>query len=116
MTGAVLDRRKLVGVLGLLGSEHDGEIAAAGRAANAMLQKVGISWADVIAPDGPEAAPINLDGLIRFCFDWGNALTVWERDFLRSVERQRHRLSDKQTATLIQIADRVRACADVWVE
>jgi hypothetical protein len=114
MTATALDRRKLVRVLRMLSSEFDGEVAAAGRAANTMLEKAGISWAEVVAPDDPPAPPINVDELIRFCLAWGAALTVWERDFLRSIERQRQPLSNKQQATLIKIVDRVRACVAVW--
>ncbi len=43
-----LDAKKLVMVLGMLGSAHDGEIASAGRRASEMLQKAGLTWRDVI--------------------------------------------------------------------
>jgi hypothetical protein len=114
MTTDALDRPKLVRVLRMLGSEHDGEVAAAGRAANAMLQRAGIAWADIIVLNDPEAAPIDVDGQIKFCLDWGAALTVWERDFLRSINHRRHELSAKQTTTLIKIVDRVRARVALW--
>jgi hypothetical protein len=115
MTATVLDRAKLVRVLGMLGSDHPGEAAAAGRAANAMLQRAGIAWADIIVlNDDPEAAPIDVDAQIKFCLGWGAALTAWERDFLRSINHRRHQLSDKQVTMLIKIVDRVRACVAVW--
>jgi len=43
-----LDKRKLSRVLGMLGSAHDGEIAAAGRMADEMVRKAGLTWHDVI--------------------------------------------------------------------
>jgi hypothetical protein len=48
-----LDR--LIKVLGLLGSSHDGERAAAAERATAILKKHGATWFDVI--DRPVAAP-----------------------------------------------------------
>jgi hypothetical protein len=39
-----LDRDKLAKVLGMLGSAHEGEIAAAGRAANQMIRAAGTTW------------------------------------------------------------------------
>jgi len=45
-----LDKRKLVMVLGMLGSAHDGEIAAAGRSAAKMVREAGLTWREVIRP------------------------------------------------------------------
>jgi hypothetical protein len=104
MTVGTLDRAKLVRILGMLGSDAPGEVAAAGRAANAMLQKAGIFWADIIVRSDPAAAPIDVDALIRFSLDWGGALSAWEMQFLRSITPQRHRLSDKQIETIEKIA------------
>lgn len=50
-----LDKRKLAMVLGMLGSAHDGEIAAAGRQATTMLRTAGLTWHDVIKPDFDKA-------------------------------------------------------------
>src|SRR3954453_10040876 len=44
---------KLVKVLGMLGSDHDGEVAAAGRRAHSMLKAQGLTWSDVINPAPP---------------------------------------------------------------
>ncbi len=43
-------------VLGMLGSAYDGEIAAAGRQAAAMLRAAGLTWGDIIKPDFDKAA------------------------------------------------------------
>jgi hypothetical protein len=42
-----LDRRKLAVILGRLGSDFDGEIVAAGRAASALLREARTTWFDV---------------------------------------------------------------------
>ena len=38
----------MIKLLGLLGSGHDGEIATAGRMADALIRGAGVTWADVI--------------------------------------------------------------------
>ena len=47
----LIDRERLTKLLGLLGSGHNGEIAAAGRIADALIRNAGVTWADVIAPE-----------------------------------------------------------------
>src|SRR5215471_10819161 len=47
----LIDRDRLIKLLGLLGSDHNGEIASAGRMADALIREAGVTWADVIAPD-----------------------------------------------------------------
>jgi hypothetical protein len=47
----LIDRERLIKLLGLLGSDHNGEIAAAGRTADALIRDAGVTWADVIAPE-----------------------------------------------------------------
>src|SRR6266851_9188673 len=44
------DRKRLVKLLGLLGSPHGGEALAAARAAERLLRGAGVSWADVLQP------------------------------------------------------------------
>ena len=43
-----LDKLKLVKLLGMLGSAHDGEIAAAGRMAHELIRQAKLTWYDVI--------------------------------------------------------------------
>jgi hypothetical protein len=47
----LIDRERLIKLLGLLGSDHNGEIASAGRMADALIRDAGVTGADVIAPD-----------------------------------------------------------------
>jgi hypothetical protein len=51
MQDLLIDRERLIKLLGLLGSDHNGEIAAAGRMADALIRDAGVTWADVIAPE-----------------------------------------------------------------
>jgi hypothetical protein len=44
---------RLVKVLGMLGSDHAGERAAAGAKAAALVKAAGMTWRDVIAPSPP---------------------------------------------------------------
>src|SRR5947209_2773522 len=44
------DRRKLAKLLGLLGSDHDGEALAAARQAEGLRRRAGVSWSDVLQP------------------------------------------------------------------
>jgi hypothetical protein len=55
-----LDKRRLVKVLGMLGSRHDGEVLAAARLAQYMLGQAKTSWhelLDVKPGDEPEPLP-----------------------------------------------------------
>jgi hypothetical protein len=57
-----LDRDKLAKMLGMLGSRHDGEVAAAGRSACTLLEDAGTTWSEVLtSPDG--AGPSDRDKL-----------------------------------------------------
>jgi hypothetical protein len=49
----------LIKLLGLLGSDHNGEIAGAGRMADALIRDAGVTWADVIEPDAVQREGID---------------------------------------------------------
>ena len=56
---AKLDRRRLVKVLGMLGSRHDGEVLAAARLAQYMIGQAKTSWAEVLeVKPGEEPEPV----------------------------------------------------------
>ncbi len=56
---AKLDRVRLVKVLGMLGSQHDGEVLAAARLAQYMLGQAKMSWADLLnVKPGEEPEPL----------------------------------------------------------
>jgi hypothetical protein len=54
-----LDRKRLVKVLGMLGSRHDGEALNAARTAHAMLSQANMSWNDLLGvKPGEEPDPV----------------------------------------------------------
>jgi hypothetical protein len=55
---ATLDRGQLGKVLGMLGSNYDGEIANAGRAAHWMDQEAGTTWPAILS--GAADRPVRL--------------------------------------------------------
>jgi hypothetical protein len=92
-------------VLGLCGSDHIGERAAAAAMAANMVRKSGLTWAPLLA-EPPKQEPI--EDLIAFAAAHGNSLTDWEWRFLRDIRGFQH-LSDKQRATLERIVAKVRS-------
>jgi hypothetical protein len=109
---------KLVKVLGMLGSDHDGEVAAAGRRADAMIKGAGLSWGDVIAratrrseqPQRRWRRTTSPSDTAALCLLWPEVLTDWETNFCRSIVGRR-RISAKQTVVLERLARKVEAFA-----
>src|SRR4051812_35365912 len=107
----------------MLGSDHDGEVAAAGRRAHSMLKAMGLQWGDVIKPAAPKPEPQQQSRTQRrwrepwspsdaaaLCLKWPEVLDDWETKFCRSVARQRQ-ISAKQAAVLAKIIGKVEAFA-----
>jgi hypothetical protein len=88
---------RLVKLLGRLGSDHDGEIAVAGRMANALVRQHGLTWADIIAPP---LAPLDWRAKCRRCVDRADCLNAWERQFIGSLLSWRGPLTERQLAKL----------------
>jgi hypothetical protein len=112
---------KLVKVLGMLGSDHDGEVAAAGRRANQMVRSAGLTWDQLLNPPAPESQqtyrpprrwrqPTSDSDSAALCLQWPEVLTDWETDFCRSIIG-RHRTSPRQTEVLERISRKVEAFA-----
>jgi len=112
---------KLVKILGMLGSAHDGEVAAAGRRAHSMLKAMGLTWSDVIKPAAPKSEQpqrpqrrwrrgVSPTDTAALCLQWSEVLTDWETDFCRSMVGRR-RTSAKQIEVLGKIARKVEAFA-----
>lgn len=126
------DRDKLVKILRLLSSDHDGEVAAAGRRAHSFLKTRGLDWDTVISaapqrfyeepprqrryePPPPPPEPDELP-LIRKARKLEQYVTAWEREFLASVEESLGKwpkLTEKQRAVLDRIIDKLKE-KDVW--
>jgi hypothetical protein len=112
---------KLAKILGMLGSDYDGEIAAAGRRANAMVKRAGLTWDEVISssapiPQQPHRPPRRWrkpgtpSDTAALCLQWSEVLTDWETDFCRSIVGRRQ-VSTKQAGVLARIVDKVEAFA-----
>jgi hypothetical protein len=114
-------RTRLARLLGMVGSDHDGEALNAARLADRMVRESGITWQDVlisppVASAQPQASSTN-DPLRQFetVFDAVNfalmlapMLTAWEMNFLRSLPSFR-RVSEKQLAVLRRLIARAIA-------
>jgi hypothetical protein len=104
---------RLIKLLGMLGSEHAGEVANTGAAASRLLVSAGLTWADVVAVE-PEPAtgawrePNDwIDGLV-ICMTMHDApLTPWDRRFLVEISRQAA-LTEKQQVQLDRIVQTCR--------
>jgi hypothetical protein len=112
---------KLAKVLGMLGSDHDGEVAAAGRRAHKIVKNAGLTWGEVIAPPAPAPQqpyrpprrwrrPVSASDSAALCLQWPEVLTDWETDFCRSIVG-RHRTSPRQSEVLARIVRKVEAFA-----
>jgi hypothetical protein len=123
MTGAAstrVDRELLAKICGMLGSAHDGEIAAAGRAANAMVLAAGATWSEILAPppprrlDPPPREPMNkidVGRAIRLCLDNRAALLDWEAGFIECLQWQDTPPGPVQEQLLARIAAKARTAA-----
>ena len=119
-TLAPAEVRRLVGILGRLGSDHDGERAAAGLLASRMLRAAGLGWADVIgagggarvgtaaSPGGPGAGTAG-QGDLTLCLRWLGELSAWEVGFVTDLRTRRRLMTPGQAAKLRQVADALRA-------
>lgn len=114
------ERQRLVGILGRLGSDHDGERAAAGLLATRMLRAAGLGWDDLIltgaatrqvsggAQNEHSTWPPGQDNLV-LCLRWLGKLSPWEAGFVSDLRRKRRPLTPAQAAKLAQIATGLRA-------
>ncbi len=105
------DRNRLAGILGLLGSSHQGERDAAALAADRFVRSRGIAWPDLLAgepaPPG-RAAPVNtLQADIALCRAYSGLLTAWERAFLQGLKAEKG-VSPKQRRILTGMVNKVR--------
>jgi hypothetical protein len=53
--------QRLVRLLGMLGSAHDGEVATAGRKADRLIRERGLNWSQIIAPAAGQTPHDSMD-------------------------------------------------------
>ena len=113
MPAATSELDKLARILGMLGSEHDGERAAAGLLATRTVREMGTTWSELLRPPATphlerNPAAIGWRTMVAVCRSRPDLLSAWEREFVASVGRQRQ-VSEKQSAVLARLAQRVWA-------
>jgi hypothetical protein len=101
---------------GMLGSEHDGERAAAAAKADALVRAAGLTWAEIIAPPiVPDYSPrirswrsgdTDWHRMAQFCHARRWSLSQREREFVESVLTWRQ-LSERQKDWLTAIYARL---------
>ncbi len=108
------ERRRLVGVLGLLGSDQDGERAAAGLLATRLLRTAGVTWDTLILdsnagqPARPAPAPANWRTDLAVAQRHVRFLRAWEANFVSGLAGFTAP-SRKQQTILHEIANALRA-------
>ena len=116
------DRNKLLKLLAMFSSNHDGEVNNAARMAHELMKRNKLDWADLIAtshetahnhdsharnPPPPSALPQWIKNLLAMTDD--SLLTDWEVQFILGMRDKvqdygaRARFSDKQRAVLARI-------------
>lgn len=108
MTAVALPRQRLAAVLGMLGSDHDGEVLNAARTAERLRRDAGVTWQELLAPSPVKREPLH--GTWRTtCAELAkrpNDLRPWERKFVADLPAF-PRISTKQRYVLSEIAKRV---------
>jgi hypothetical protein len=115
---AGLDRERLAKLLGLLGSEFDGEVAAAARQAERLRREAGLTWPEILTSAPPPALleipapsrPRSVEEAIDLCIDHRVLLSDWEQRFVASIgQRSARRLSRKQLNVLDRLVRAILA-------
>lgn len=111
------ERTKLVRMLGMLGSEFEGERAAAALKADKLVRSRGLTWEALLdaPPPRPRSSwsytqppPLPRDDTdLAVCGRGFHLLTEWEIDFVTNCSR-RAAVSEKQAEVLARVADRLR--------
>jgi hypothetical protein len=108
-----LDRERLAAILGMMGSEHDGEALAAARMAERMRREAKTTWSKIVVPAPIETAgpPLPVAEMLQVWNDHvGCCLSDWELGFLRSI-RWRRKPTPKQIAVIERTARRLLGSA-----
>jgi hypothetical protein len=108
-------QRRLVMLLGMLGSDFPGEVSNAGKLASKLVRENGLTWAEVVG--GTLAASSRRQGRespalerVRACLLRKAELTTWEQEFLTSILSQLMRgwrLSEKQLGVIVRIEEKL---------
>jgi len=107
---------KLAKILGLLGSDHAGERAAAGAKAHELIRSLGLTWRDILLPP-PVPGPCHIRSwrspetdwqrMAAFCHARRDWLSYRDREFVRSMLNWRGQPTEKQQDWLASIYARL---------
>lgn len=120
------DLIRLTRLLAMFGSDYDGEVVNAARAAQRLIKKSGETWESVIAngsannssghsqyqPQKKREQPATFHAEIHECLKKENLCTGWERQFLNDMLLRMH-LSEKQRAIINRIKEKIAAYRDM---
>lgn len=100
-------RSRLTKLLGMLGSDHQGERDNAALAAHKLVKQHGLTWEAVVMPPRAREPLMGIwRATVAACLERPGSLRPWEAGFLRDLSRFR-RLSTKQRYVLEEISGRV---------
>jgi len=119
------DRDKLIKILRMFSSDHDGEVASAARRAHALVKARALDWDDLIIkihasagarqerpkPDWEEVVDDDEAAMIRRCAERAMALSAWENEFITSISDsilEWGKLTPKQHAVLDRIVNKLK--------
>jgi hypothetical protein len=90
---------RLTKLLGMLGSNSDGERANAARMADQLVRGLGLTWGDIVIP--AHAVPArDWRRMANYCLALRDQLNQREMEFVESVDHWLSRCAVRQTATL----------------
>jgi hypothetical protein len=104
----MIARGKLVAVLGMMGSDHDGEALAAARAAERLRRQIGATWSDLLQAPEPPPVREGWRDVLSACRA-SDKLSEWEQRFLDVLSAYEHEPSARQRQILAQIAAKAGA-------
>jgi hypothetical protein len=97
----------LTKLLGMLGSEHDGERAAAGLKVDQLVRGLGLTWGDLIVP--PDIVPLRNDWrrMAQYCNRRRGQLNARDRAFIEAMLHWPGEPTERQQQWLIDIYARL---------
>jgi hypothetical protein len=94
---------RLVKLLGMLGSHHDGERANAARLADALVRERGLRWRDVITVSALSTSTVSWQRMAHWCHAHPEKLNSKEYQFILSMLEWHGEPSEKQQKWLTDL-------------
>lgn len=106
-----IDRDKLAKLLGMLGSDHDGEVLAAARKVHIFVRNHKLTWQEILRQevveeeDDDEVVFFHREAE-RILDQYRHKLTKWEVDFFEDIQHWT-KLTEKQQKLILKIRRRL---------